>query len=292
MVWAGLRQRAITGGAAALVVIFLCVFATFVPEARWLLVITAFFAVGIAAWEFASISAENPFHRGIAALACLLPAIGVLLVSASLTQSDLAVLPPLVYAIGALLGGLALAFGLLVALMVVTSRESLQAAEQIAREYMIGILLLGLGGGALVSLGTFEDAGRLYGYLIAVVAANDIVAYFVGSRFQGPRLAPTVSPKKTLSGSIGGLVGGSLVGVALVGILPGVVSWESAAFISLSLVLLAQLGDLSKSYIKRLHDVKDSGSFFPGHGGMLDRIDGLLLSAPLFVGWGVILFRG
>lgn len=145
-------------------------------------------------------------------------------------------------------------------------------------------LLIGGGGAALVGLSFSPQPVALIVLLVCVVAFNDSAAYFVGSRVGGPKLAPAISPKKTISGSIAGFVVGSLVGV-LVGRAAGLGTNLQLTILSVQLVVAAQLGDLLKSYLKRLFGVKDSGNILPGHGGILDRIDGILGAAPLCLVW-------
>ncbi|GAB5469002.1 MAG: phosphatidate cytidylyltransferase [Rhodospirillales bacterium] len=112
-------------------------------------------------------------------------------------------------------------------------------------------------------------------WLIAVVWAVDVFAYLVGSRIGGPKLWPCLSPRKTWSGLLGGMTAGILVGtVGGVWIAPPP-PW-GLAVIAGCLGLIAQGGDLAESAIKRRFGVKDASALIPGHGGLLDRVDGLL----------------
>jgi len=112
-------------------------------------------------------------------------------------------------------------------------------------------------------------------FLFAVVWATDILAYFVGRAVGGPKLAPSISPGKTQSGALGGAVGGVAAGVilAVVAGIPNLVALAAVAFV---LSVVSQAGDLFESWVKRRHGVKDSGSIIPGHGGVMDRADGLV----------------
>ena len=114
--------------------------------------------------------------------------------------------------------------------------------------------------------------------IAAVIAACDIAAYFVGRRVGGPPLAPVISPKKTRSGAIGGLVGA----VAVMAVLGDTLflSLPEAVVGGVVVAVLAQSGDLLESALKRGLAVKDSGRLIPGHGGFLDRFDGYLLTLP------------
>ena len=113
-------------------------------------------------------------------------------------------------------------------------------------------------------------------WLMLVTWATDIFAYFAGRSIGGPKLAPGISPNKTWAGQIGGMAGAAVVG-AVAAWLFGI-SDEVPVFLWLGapMGLLAQLGDLYESSVKRRRGVKDSGTLLPGHGGVLDRLDGLL----------------
>ena len=118
-------------------------------------------------------------------------------------------------------------------------------------------------------------------YLLLVISFSDIFAYFGGKRFGKSLLAPSISPKKTWEGSFFGVVGGGIVG-AVFGELTMSMFWLYGLLLAMLLAVVGQLGDLVESKIKRLCDVKDSGTLLPGHGGILDRIDGHMLAAPAF----------
>ncbi len=144
----------------------------------------------------------------------------------------------------------------------------------------VGIPYAGIGGIALFWLRLHPGFG-LYDtlFLIAVVWSTDIGAYLVGRIAVGPKLAPRISPGKTWSGSIGGLLIGGFAGAVLAAHGRGV---DFAALpAGLLLSLFAQAGDLLESSIKRRLGVKDSGRTIPGHGGLFDRLDGFLTAAPL-----------
>ncbi|MDB5692201.1 MAG: phosphatidate cytidylyltransferase, partial [Alphaproteobacteria bacterium] len=110
-------------------------------------------------------------------------------------------------------------------------------------------------------------------WLMLVTWSTDIFAYFAGRGIGGPKLAPRISPNKTWAGLIGGMVGAAVVGALAAWLLD---IGAPFLFLGAPMGLIAQLGDLYESWVKRRAGVKDSGSLIPGHGGVLDRLDGLL----------------
>jgi len=126
-----------------------------------------------------------------------------------------------------------------------------------------------------------SDGTALLFFLLFVISFSDIFAYFGGKRFGKSMLAPTISPKKTWEGSFFGVVGGGIVG-AVFGEITMSMFWLYGMLLAMVLAVVGQFGDLIESKIKRLCNVKDSGKILPGHGGILDRIDGHMLAAPVF----------
>jgi phosphatidate cytidylyltransferase len=117
-------------------------------------------------------------------------------------------------------------------------------------------------------------------YILVVVWATDIAAYFGGRALGGPKLWPRVSPKKTWSGALSGLLAAALAGGATVGLTRSGYPLVGC-LLAVPLSIAAQAGDLFESALKRRFGVKDSGSIIPGHGGVLDRVDGLFGAATL-----------
>lgn len=115
-------------------------------------------------------------------------------------------------------------------------------------------------------------------FLFATVWMTDTFAFLCGRAIGGPPLWPSVSPNKTWAGAIGGLAGG-VAGAAVVAYASGVGKWGIAGLMGLLLSVLAQLGDLFESAVKRRFGVKDTSHFIPGHGGLMDRLDGFLVAA-------------
>ncbi len=125
-------------------------------------------------------------------------------------------------------------------------------------------------------------------WLLATVWAVDTAAYAVGKTLGGPKLAPRISPSKTWSGLLAGVMAATVVGTAA-GFLMGSRRWPEIAAIGAVLALIEQGGDLAESYAKRRFGAKDSGSIIPGHGGLLDRLDGMLavVVAVVLLDWGL-----
>lgn len=142
-----------------------------------------------------------------------------------------------------------------------------------------GLAYAGLSGISLALLRGDDQSGLMaILFLFAVVWATDIFAYFVGRALGGPKLAPSISPGKTMSGAAGGTVFGVWAGVGLA-LWAGLASVGWLVLIALVLSVVSQAGDLFESWVKRRHGVKDSGSLIPGHGGVMDRVDGLVAAA-------------
>ncbi len=116
--------------------------------------------------------------------------------------------------------------------------------------------------------------------LFAVVWTTDVLGYFAGRAFGGPKLMPAVSPKKTWSGAIAGTFGAMIVAI-LIAALFGSFNSAAIALIALLLSVVAQLGDLMESWVKRQFGAKDASQLIPGHGGVMDRLDGFWAAALL-----------
>ncbi len=149
------------------------------------------------------------------------------------------------------------------------------------------LILIAYGGAILVACLAFL-AARLMGngllvvlYLVAIVVTSDVAGYFAGRLIGGPKFWPRVSPKKTWSGTVAGWLGAALVGViinqlSVPGGAPSLSEAPRVAIASALLALAAQMGDIAESAIKRRAGVKDSSGLIPGHGGVLDRFDGMI----------------
>ena len=135
--------------------------------------------------------------------------------------------------------------------------------------YAAPILLAGLG---VILLRNTAGLGWML-WLVSVVVATDVAGYFAGRAFGGPKFWPRISPKKTWSGTAGGWVAAALVGAAFAGVTG---FGTGLILLSVAVSFASQLGDIAESALKRLVGAKDSSNLIPGHGGLLDRFDGML----------------
>lgn len=197
--------------------------------------------------------------------------------------------------IGSQSGGITAYFGVLalmffVSIIITMASKTLTVRNAVSTMmvmvYPVSVLIYMLG---INYLRDYRVSGLIM--LFIVSSFTDTCAYLVGSLVKGPKLCPKISPKKTISGAIGGLLGGVLAG-ALVMLfasfgwfkataLSSVLGFNVMHFLLIGLggSVFTQAGDLIASYIKRSCDIKDYGNLLPGHGGVLDRIDGLMLNA-------------
>lgn len=180
---------------------------------------------------------------------------------------------------------IALAFGipalhfLLLALAVIVAVAAVYAVRGGGQWEAAGIAYAALSGFALAYLRGADFAGLLaILFLFAVVWTTDTLAYFVGRAVGGPKLAPAISPGKTWSGAIGGTVAGVVAGL-FVSVLAATGNHLLLALAALLLSVVSQIGDLFESWVKRRHGCKDSSQLIPGHGGVMDRVDGLVAAA-------------
>lgn len=218
-------------------------------------------ALAILAWEWSRLFDKAPPH----------PA-GVLLIAGVVAAAALDAVYGAAAGIGALIVAAALVGGI--------ARRPWLA---------LGSLYLGVPGLLLIGLRADAECGRLtLVWLLAIVWASDIGAYFVGRALGGPKLAPLISPNKTWAGFAGGLAGAMLTGTAVASFAASGLSAARLALLGAAVGLATQAGDLAESWMKRRLGVKDTGGLIPGHGGLLDRVDGLLAATPvtaLIVAW-------
>jgi phosphatidate cytidylyltransferase len=145
---------------------------------------------------------------------------------------------------------------------------------------LLGAMYIGYGGRSLVLLRELPHGLAWVLVFLISIWMTDTFAFFTGRALKGPKLWPSISPQKTVSGAIGGIAG-SILGTLLVAL--SLLRHEDVGFLVILGILISvagQLGDFVESAYKRSAGVKDSGGFFPGHGGMLDRVDSLIYASP------------
>jgi phosphatidate cytidylyltransferase len=192
------------------------------------------------------------------------------------------------------LTGILLVFGsnAALAVLVLFAAFSYGIAAKTTRETALWTVVATLycGFAAISMVGLRNGGGGAEAILLvfAIVWGTDIGAYFVGRKLGGPKLAPHISPGKTRSGAVGGLVV-AIACAILIGQLTGFVGVFAAVLIAVFGSIVSQAGDLFESYLKRRFGVKDAGFIVPGHGGMFDRVDGLMPAAMvLFITLSVL----
>jgi phosphatidate cytidylyltransferase len=225
-------------------------------------------AIAVATLAFVELAA---LCRGLGAPLLTVPAaIATAAVTATTAWPGVSVLPVLVATLLIAVAG-ALAYG-----QPDRGRLAAVAATVFAPIY------LGLPLGGLVNV-RWLDGREAAILLVVTIVASDTSQYYAGRLFGRRLLAPAISPKKTVAGAVGGFIGGSLamtlLGAAWLPDVPPPVRF----LLGLAVVAVGIAGDLFESVIKRAAQVKDSSGLIPGHGGMLDRIDALLLAAPVYL---------
>jgi len=230
----------------------------------WVFVTACAIVAGLVLWEWTHLIARSADWRILA------PGLAALLIAAILTREGEPAAAIGAITIGALFAGGAVAV-----------RPHADRTTHSALWAATGVVYAGIAFMAPAVLRSDPEKGfAALVFLFATVWATDIFAYLVGRSVRGPLLWPRLSPKKTWAGAVGGLAGGvaagSLVAYASAGTNPVV-----AGFLALVLSIAAQGGDLFESSVKRRFGAKDAGALIPGHGGMMDRVDGFLVAAVL-----------
>ena len=156
---------------------------------------------------------------------------------------------------------------------------------------IVGIVYCGLMPSISYQIALANDGLVLFVLHLSLVFSGDISAYFAGRFFGANKLHEVLSPKKTLEGAAGGLLGSVLAGLVWVFLFKPDVGLPYLLVLFLMTGIFAQLGDLFKSFFKRYANVKDSGGIMPGHGGILDRIDGVIFSSAVFYMFVLIFFK-
>jgi phosphatidate cytidylyltransferase len=237
----------------------------------WVFVVVCTLAAGAVLWEWTKLVARDAEPRILA------PGLAALAVSAVLAGTGAAGAAIGTMAVGAVLAGI------MVAAWPRTASPHVAPAWAAGGVIYAGIVLLC----PVMLRGDRDDGLRALFFLFAVVWATDIFAYLVGRSVGGPLLWPRLSPNKTWSGAFGGCLGG-VAGAIAVAYASGGPRAAVAGVLALVLSLVAQGGDLFESGIKRRFGVKDTGQLIPGHGGVMDRLDGFLVAALAAVLIGIL----
>jgi phosphatidate cytidylyltransferase len=258
------------------IVLIPLVFAVIYASQRWpiLLIGVLFLVAGLALWEYLglanAIGAKTPRVVVIVFLGLLLAAVFRV--------------PELMAPVS---GAMALAL-----LVICTFRSPLERVLPDTAYSVFGLLYIGLSMSTIYLLSAADNGPSLLVFLLLVVWTGDIAALYIGRAFGRWTLAPRLSPNKTWEGSIASVMASVAIAVALV-LAGGMLTARSIEYLSypgsywhwiglaVLLNIAGQVGDLAESAIKRAAGAKDSGKLLPGHGGFLDRIDALLLAAPV-----------
>ncbi|HET9533018.1 MAG TPA: phosphatidate cytidylyltransferase [Blastocatellia bacterium] len=178
--------------------------------------------------------------------------------------------------------------------------EDMQRSLASVSATIFGVVYVALLLGFLIALRMTPDtltapatpklAAKLLTIFFAMVMLTDTGAYYTGRSIGRHKLAPRVSPGKTIEGSIGGFISAALAGLASKYVFFPEIPALHALLLGAVIGIVGQVGDLAESLLKRGSQVKDSGNIFPGHGGMLDRVDSLLFCAPIIYYYSRLLF--
>ncbi len=185
--------------------------------------------------------------------------------------------------VGGVLPPLVLAVILLRVFLKAFSYQAFRESLSLTGMSFLGVIWVGGAGGLIALTRTIPGGMEAIFFLFVIVWANDIAAMFTGKTLGKRKIAPRISPGKTLEGAIGGILAGVLVGILTTFYMdvPGVDPWLAIP-VSGGIGLFALIGDLGESILKRAAGEKDASDIIPGHGGLLDRIDGLLIAGPAF----------
>ncbi|MEK8130196.1 phosphatidate cytidylyltransferase [Paenibacillus filicis] len=152
--------------------------------------------------------------------------------------------------------------------------------DQVAMAFL-GMVYVGLGFHYMIVTRAIAEHGLFWTLLVFLcIWTTDSGAYFTGSKFGKTPLWPTISPKKSVEGALGGVVLSIVVALAFAWVQPELLSFGQAIWLGLLIAIVGQMGDLIQSAYKRVKGIKDSGTLLPGHGGVLDRTDSWLIVFP------------
>ncbi|MBF0287355.1 MAG: phosphatidate cytidylyltransferase [SAR324 cluster bacterium] len=171
--------------------------------------------------------------------------------------------------------------GLFFHLLIIDSPPSIKDLQSLGI-CLFGVIWIPWSLNHITLIKNFQEGTSLLLLLIFIIWVSDIAAYFGGKTFGRIPLAPAISPKKTLEGSICGVVGAGVIAAGYCLLFVESMGAILGLLVGIFIAAIGQVGDLIESKIKRVCNVKDSGRIFPGHGGVLDRMDSFLTAAPFF----------
>ena len=279
---AELSSRLVTAGLLIVITALLLIGVHFFPIFRYLNLAIVFTLVGICAFEVASVASNNwrDYRKGLTFFVILAALPLGTLYGLSTQHID----NPLVLRHASLYYPFAavwLVLILLLSLEIWPRRFDLKQGQSVTHELLPMLLLVGVGGSCFQVLTVSANSALLILWILLVVSLSDTSAYFFGKRWGSTKLAPAISPNKTVVGAVAALATAVIVGGTLRGLI-GLDEQLFQAFIFAAIAgVLGQSGDLAKSYFKRIYGVKDFSELLPGHGGLLDRLDATLAVAPL-----------
>ena len=270
-----MKTRLITAAIALPIIIASIVLPAYFPQAVWLFVVIAAFAIGAGLFEFYSLTKKLELKADAA-----VGYVGATLLFLAFLVDAPATAPDL----------LLLAIALFLAGLLVT--QAFRFQKDFSKMLTgIGVTLLGVMyvaflGGYLVAIRVgFETqidlSTHLLGYFFLVLFGSDAGAYFAGKAFGKHKLAPAISPGKTVEGLIGGIIAAAALAALSTWWFFPELPYQWSIPLAIVLAVVGVLGDLCESAMKRGSDTKDAASILPGHGGLLDRLDSLLFGAPI-----------
>ena len=279
-----MKTRILTAVVALPILIASIVLPSYVPETVWLFVAIASFALAAGLFEFYSLTKKLEL-KADASIGYL----GAVALFVAFVFDAPAKAPDLLLA--------TLALFIIAALITQTFRFQADFTKMLTGigVTILGVLYVAFLGGFLISTRVGFDghpylSTHLLGYFFLVLMGSDTGAYFTGKAFGKHKLAPKISPGKTWEGLIGGiLAAGALAALATFWFFPEL-PYQFSMPLAMVMAVVGVLGDLAESAMKRGSGAKDAASILPGHGGLLDRLDSLLLNAPILYYFALFYF--
>lgn len=279
-----MKTRILTAAVALPILIASIVLPSYVPATVWIFVAIAVLAIAAGLFEFYSLTKklELKADAGVAYLGAAGLTVAFI-VDAPTTAPELMII--------------ALAIFIIVVLVSQTFRFQKDFSKMLtgAGVTVLGVMYIAFLGGFLIATRVgFEShaylSTHLLGYFFLVLMGSDTGAYFAGRAFGKHKLAPTISPGKTVEGLVGGLVAAAaFAALATFWFFPEL-PYQCSIPLAIAMATVGVLGDLAESAMKRGSKTKDAANILPGHGGILDRLDSLLLNAPILYYFARIYF--